>query len=331
MDNQVQEIRNTSVKEMGSHELLGFFEGYIPLLIERQKLNEYIAAQRKTIQQKKRLRLNKIETRYHEEFNEHFVKEREIKEKKIKTIERRIFNGKPIKFFKTIFLMWLLTFVLFPELNGGDKFFMAIGIAIPVYLFRNVIKTLLKFIFNQIKKTYLNYIDKKCVRQAKQKGITKENLKQQGGYELMITEATDKYATLETTLIAPSRSKIRTIDRNLQTFIQKLPMVRGFSNIAELMVMYHAVQSGRADNWKESLNVLSVEIKHREIITNMESLHSTSQTIAKEVRYMSKKIDAINQEIAYSRQTMSSELRRLEQSLEESNYRTVDVYHHKSN
>ena len=63
----------------------------------------------------------------------------------------------------------------------------------------------------------------------------------------------------------------------------------------------------------------------------MKSLHSTSQTIAKEVRYMSKKIDAINQEIAYSRQTMSSELRRLEQSLEESNYRTVDVYHHKSN
>lgn len=81
----------------------------------------------------------------------------------------------------------------------------------------------------------------------------------------------------------------------------------------------------------DSLNVLSAEIKHREIITNMESLHSTSQTIAKEVRYMSKKIDAINQEIAYSRQTMSSELRRLEQSLEESNYRTVDVYHHKSN
>lgn len=55
MDNQVQEIRNTSVKEMGSHELLGFFEGYIPLLIEKQKLNEYIAVQRKTIQQKKEI------------------------------------------------------------------------------------------------------------------------------------------------------------------------------------------------------------------------------------------------------------------------------------
>ena len=81
----------------------------------------------------------------------------------------------------------------------------------------------------------------------------------------------------------------------------------------------------------DSSNVLSVEIKHREIITTMASLHSASQTIAKEVRYMSKKTDAINQEIAYSRQTMSSELRRLEQSLEESNYRTVDIYHHKSN
>lgn len=45
----------------------------------------------------------------------------------------------------------------------------------------------------------------------------------------------------------------------------------------------------------DSSNVLSVEIKHREIITNMKSLHSTSQTIAKEVRYMSKKIDTTNQ------------------------------------
>lgn len=325
MANQMQ-----SVKDMASTELQKFFEGYIPLLIEKEKFTEHIVMQKRTIEQKKQATFAQIESSYQSEYNKHFVNEKQKKERKLNKIERRIFYGKPLNYVKTLFLLWLLTFVVFPELSGTDKCIMAFALSIPIYLFRKVIKAILQMVFTLFKKHYLNRVDKKCIRLAKKKGITKENLKQQGGYAAMREQAVTEYGALSRKMIVPIRTKIQGIEGALRSFQHSLPMLTGFTNIAELMVMYHAVQSGRADTWKESLNILSVELKHRELMTNMESLHSASTKIAKEIHYMSKQMDAIKREIAYSRDTMSRELQRLERSFEENNYSVVDVYHHKS-
>lgn len=173
-------------------------------------------------------------------------------------------------------------------------------------------------------------IEKRAIRQAAAQGVTKENLKEVGGFALSLQKAEEEFQEAEQKFNGEMRSVLREIKGEIEPYAQYLPPVRSFSNIPQLMIMYNAVLIGRADTWKECLEVLSIEVKHQEIVQNMQHLKRLGNDLIRESQVVSSKLSEVNREIRQASNTLQSELRQVEHAVKYENYATVDVYHHKS-
>lgn len=329
--NMQHELGNVSeITQVERPVLIQFFEKYISLLVKKEKYEAYSSEERQTIRQRKAKTLRSIERDYEKAYDSYFEEDVRKHRRQMRKVEQWLFRERRFVFLRIWMLVWLYYFLFNETLGSTGHFWTAFFVAIPIYMFRGLIKKLFQFLFNMFKKVYFIMIEKRSIRQAAAQGVTKENLKEVGGFALSLQKAAEEFQAAEQKFNGEMRSILREIKGEIEPYAEYLPPVRSFSNIPQLMIMYNAVLIGRADTWKECLEVLSIEVKHQEIVQNMQHLKRLGNDLIRESQVVSSKLSEVNREIRQASNTLQSELRQVEHAVKYENYATVDVYHHKS-
>lgn len=329
--NMQHELVNVSeITQVERPVLIRFFEKYISLLVKKEKYEAYSSEERQTIRQRKAKTLRSIERDYEKAYDSYFEEDVRKHRRQMRKVEQWLFRERRFVFLRIWMLVWLYYFLFNETLGSTGHFWTAFFVAIPIYMFRGLIKKLFQFLFNMFKKVYFIMIEKRAIRQAAAQGVTKENLKEVGGFALSLQKAEEEFQEAEQKFNGEMRSVLREITGEIEPYAEYLPPVRSFSNIPQLMIMYNAVLIGRADTWKECLEVLSIEVKHQEIVQNMQHLKRLGNDLIRESQVVSSKLSEVNREIRQASNTLQSELRQVEHAVKYENYATVDVYHHKS-
>lgn len=333
MERTIENIEQVDVRKMNREELLTFLYKYINT---GKYLERYYSSTSKKIEENEQARVNdlieldkKYDSFYFQNLSLHEAKAKEKLSDRT-SFRNKLFTLESIPLYMKILII-LLPFMIFGLNNSMEALGFMLGIIIftvilcfvfPIFVFIPLLLVgLFNFlykIFSAVAKTFISFSNrvyvkyvlkqarKKDILSAKNKGITKENIKEVFKYKEIKDEINYKYDELENKIKSWNFDEKKEIEIQHRQLKCKLPIDN--QKLEYIIYMYNQLEVGANDNWKESINDLKLQLRHDEL---KNELRQISNNIIQSNNQLVKMNQDINRRISNLDQMVTNEQNRL--------------------
>lgn len=334
MEKTIENVGQVDVRQMDREELLTFFYNYINTGKYIEKHYSSISKKIEANEQARSKDLIELDKKYDSFYFEN-LSFHEAKAKD-KLSDRKSFRNKLLSldisipiFIKILFI--LLPFIIFGLNNSMEFVGIILGLIIfvvvlsfifPIFVFVPIIFAglfaFLYKIFGSVAKTFISFANrlyakhvlkqarKKDILSAKNKGITKENIKEVFKYKEIKDEINYKYDELENKIKSWNFDEKNENEIQHQQLNSNLPINN--QKLEYIIYMYNQLEIGANDNWKESINDLKLQLRHDEL---KNELRQISNNIIQSNKQLVKMNQDINRRISSLDQMVTKEHNRL--------------------
>ena len=177
--------------------------------------------------------------------------------------------------------------------------------ALFIKVIANISAGLMSFVSDMYVNISLGLARRKDRLSAKRKGITKENSKEVFQYDDIQSAINHKYDKLNSKIRVWNISKISDNRAMSQLLNKRIPL--SDQKLEYIIYMYHQLEIGANDNWKEAINDLKLQLRHDELKA--------------ELRKISKSVATTNSRLIELNHTIDNEIRELNNMIYDENRR----------